>query len=70
MRGHMCCTRLMIGSFLKTADLVLVDEINELYDQSYVPIETTGGGKRQNIPIVDPNAVLRCEKVFIIVKKC
>lgn len=66
----MYCTRLMICSFLKTVDLVLVDESNKLYDQSHVSIETTGEVKKQNVPIVDPDAVLRCKKVFVVVQKC
>lgn len=66
----MDCSRLMIDSFLKTVDLVLVNGSNKLHNQSHVSIETTSGVKKLNVPIVDSDVVLRCKNVFIVVQNC
>lgn len=61
----------MIGSFLKTVNLVLIDGINEVNHQLHVTKKSLGEkGKRQYAPIVDSDAVLRCKEVFVIVEEC
>lgn len=65
----MYCTILMIDSFLKTVNLVLVDDINVLYDQSHASTETTDGVRKQNVPIVDPDAVLISQEALVVVQE-
>lgn len=56
MRRHMYRTRLVIGGFLKTVNLVLIDDTDCI---NHVTIETTGGEvKKRYVPIIDSDAVL------------
>lgn len=64
----MYCTRLVIDSFLKTVGLVLVGESNKR-SIACVP-RNHWRSKKMNVPIVDPDAVLGCKKVFVVVQKC